>query len=225
MSAPHPDEVRLNDYVDGLLEPAAVPDVERHLQACVSCRAWVDSTRRLLEAAAGLPPAVEPPATLWEGVAGRTVDRVPARSSARTLRSARWQLAAAATVLVALSSVVTAVIVGREDRSSASPAAPTSVAAAAGSPGVAATAPARFVASQYQPTVARLRAELEARRAELSPATVQAVEANLEVIDRAIATTSAALAADPSSQPATQLLTSMYRKKIGLLEQTLQLGT
>lgn len=224
MNGQHPDEVLLNDYVDGLLGSRESSDVERHLRACAACRAQVESTRRLLEAAAGLPSSIEPPRSLWEGVALRTVDRGPA-AAVPTLRSARWQLAAAATVLVALSSVVTAVIVGREGHGGPAAAAPATVAAAPAGPGATAATPARFVASQYQPTVARLRAELEARRAELSPATVQAVEANLQVIDRAIATTEAALAADPSSQPATRLLSSMYEKKIGLLEQTLQLGT
>lgn len=225
MSGLHPDEARLEDYVDGLLEPADASAVERHLQACVACRGRVESTRRLLEAATGLPSSIEPPASLWEGIAARTVDRVPAARRGRTVRFARWQLAAAATVLVALSSAVTAVIVGRSSGGGPAAGVPPGVATVPVSAGAVVTAPARFVASQYEPTVARLRAELEARRAELSPATIQAVESNLAVIDRAIETTEAALAADPSSQPATRLLTSMYRKKIGLLEQTLHLGT
>lgn len=225
MNDRHPDEAWLNDYLDGLLGSADSAEVERHLRACDACRAQVDATRRLLEAAAQLPSSVEPPGSLWEGIALRTVDRGTGATTGRTLRWARWQLAAAATVLVALSSAVTAVIVSREGHTGPAAAAPATVAAAPGSPGSMTATPARFVASQYQPTVARLRAELEARRAELSPATVEAVEANLQVIDRAIATTEAALAADPSSQPATRLLSSMYEKKIGLLEQTLQLGT
>lgn len=225
MNGPHPREDLLEDFVDGLLEPSEVSEVERHLRDCSACRDQVEATRRLLAAAAELPPAVEPPASLWEAVALRTVDRVAEPPAGRKLRAARWQLAAAATVLVALSSVVTAVIVGHGSGSGISAAAPGSVAELPAARGEAVAAPARFVASQYEPTVARLRAELEARRAELSPATVQAVESNLAVIDRAIRTTEAALASDPSSQPGTQLLTSMYRKKIGLLEQALQLGT
>lgn len=266
----HPHEERVHDYVDGLLAATYRETVEAHLASCATCRAEVESIRRLIAAAAALPRSVEPPASLWRAVAARTVERgevavgatgpsqgvrpaevAPRRArgrvlwlGARTLRSVRWELAAAAAVLVALSSVVTAVVVrdgtggpaggdapslavgGPNVGATEVPAAGNPTAPVAGNAtGPAAVTAASLVESAYEPTVARLRAELAARRSELSPATIAVVDSNLQVIDRAIAATRAALAADPSSRPAASLLATMYRKKIGVLEQTLRLGT
>jgi anti-sigma factor RsiW len=221
----HPEEARLNDYLDGLLDGTAEVEVHRHLEACPSCREQVESIGRLLEIAAELPRDVAPPPSLWPAVAARTVDRPPVSIGRRSLRSVRWELAAAATVLVALSSLLTALVVGGPGQPGTERPGTESPAVAASGGGTPVTSPARLVESEYGPTVAKLRAELEARRAQLSPATVEAVEANLRIIDQAIATTEAALAADPGSQPGASLLTAMYRKKIGVLEQTLRFGT
>ena len=49
----HPDEARLNDYVDGLLDDGTAGEVEAHLTTCGDCR----------ERAATLPEA-PPPETI-----------------------------------------------------------------------------------------------------------------------------------------------------------------
>jgi anti-sigma factor RsiW len=238
----HPGEAALNDHVDGLLSAEDEARVSAHLASCDACRAEVEALERLLERTALLPRSAEPPASLWESVAARTVDareRPGRRSRSWRLPSWRlaalhgWQLAAAVVVLVALSSLVTALLVTGPGKDAATPGAGTAVAVGS-APGEAArtaaatrgaASPAALLEASYSPAISRLKTQFEARRTELSPATVQTVEKNLQIIDRAIAQTRAALAADPGSQSATQLMAAMYRQKIGMLERTLRLGT
>lgn len=51
----HPAGARLNDYVDGLLDPVAVAAVEQHLARCDGCMAEVARLERLAHALDSLP--------------------------------------------------------------------------------------------------------------------------------------------------------------------------
>lgn len=222
----HPDEASLNDYVDGLLPDPEAGRVADHVASCERCRATTEAIRAVVEAASELPSEVEPPATLWPALARRTVD-ADGRPRALRYRPGRWELAAAAVLLVALSSLVTAVLLrGGAGSGGAGGADGRRVAAApSAAPAAAPTDPATVLEASYGPSIASLRSRFEARRSRLSPATVEIVESNLAVIDSALARTRAALDADPGSRPAAQLMAAMYRQKIGLLERTLRLGT
>jgi len=219
----HPDEASLNDYVDGLLPDPEEARVASHVASCGRCRAETRAIRAVVEAASGLPADVEAPASLWPAVARRTVDAEAGRRALR-YRPGRFELAAAAVLLVALSSLVTAVLL-RGGAGAGGPGGGMEGPRAAGAPAVAPTDPAAVLEASYAPSIASLRNRFEARRSRLSPATVEIVEKNLAVIDSALARTRAALAADPGSRPAAQLMAAMYRQKIGLLERTLRLGT
>ncbi|HKK07318.1 MAG TPA: zf-HC2 domain-containing protein [Gemmatimonadota bacterium] len=224
----HPDEASLNDFVDGLLGEPEAGRVRSHLEACERCRAEVRGLRALVEEASRLPSSVEPPAALWAAVARRTVGKARSRRRMR-FRPGRWELAAAAVLLVALSSLVTAVLL-RSGSGGTAAGTPGMRVAAGGPPptaGAAAPAPdpATVLEASYAPSVASLRARFEARRSQLSPETVEIVERNLAVIDSALAQTRAVLESDPASRPAAHLMAAMYRQKIGLLERTLRMGT
>lgn len=51
----HPGEGRLNDYVDGLLDPDAVAVIERHLARCAPCAAEVAALEQVTLALGTLP--------------------------------------------------------------------------------------------------------------------------------------------------------------------------
>jgi hypothetical protein len=69
----------------------------------------------------------------------------------------------------------------------------------------------------YDREIARLRAIVNQRRAELDPATVAIIEQNLQVIDRAIAQSRAALAKDPGSSFLHDQLDGVLNKKVEIL--------
>lgn len=108
---PHPGDDRLDDYVDGLLDAAAHEDTRAHVAACASCAVRLEELRGLLALSATARRGEAPPAELWPLVVAATVQRAPLRR--QLLRSMRAPLAAAALILVLLSSATTAWVVTR----------------------------------------------------------------------------------------------------------------
>jgi hypothetical protein len=72
-------------------------------------------------------------------------------------------------------------------------------------------------ASEYARDVAQLRALVAERRSELDSATVAVLERNLELIDRAIAESRAALQRDPASEFLADQLARAMTKKVAIL--------
>ncbi|MFZ5623889.1 MAG: anti-sigma factor family protein [Gemmatimonadota bacterium] len=195
---------RIEAYVDPHERALTTDDVaalEAHLESCAACRRQVDLARALLGELRNLPRSIEPPAAVWPAVARQT----GARGRARVAQ--RWPLlAAAALLLVALSSGITALLVRRTP--------------------VVATAPTPRAAPEaaYASAAAELTRALAAERHRLRPETLATLERNLAVIDQAIAESRAALARDPANQSVETLLLAAYRQKVGLLEQALRLS-
>lgn len=215
----HINEERLNDYVDGDLSAADGAEVERHLEACPACRAEVAGLRRLLREVAALPLEVAPPDELWVGVREETVE-LPARQR-HTLWGMRYGLAAAAVVLIALSSALTAVLL----RDGGAPReAPVAVRAPAATPPAATLVALGEVEAPYATAAADLKAVLDTRGDRLSPETVQVLEENLRIIDQAIAAARTALAADPANAELTNVFSSTYQEKIDVLERAVRLS-
>jgi hypothetical protein len=71
--------------------------------------------------------------------------------------------------------------------------------------------------SEYDRDVARLRAIVQERRSELDSSTVTVLERNLELIDRAIAESRAALERDPASEFLADQLARVMTKKVAIL--------
>lgn len=218
---------RLNDFADGRLAGDAATDARVHLAGCVDCREAVESIRALGVRGRGLPSAIDPPEALWHDVAASIaaggappiVTRSEVRP-ARAMPSARW-LAAAAVLLMAVSSGMTALFMRRGAESPS-----LSVAAADRAPvprvapdGVAPALPAAFAATEaaYLDDVAQLQATFAAQRSTLAPATIAVVERSLAAIDAAIAEARTALLTDPANQALAELLSSSYRHKVELL--------
>ena len=225
LSLEHPDLEEYFDAGPGIM-PAAVRE---HLARCRSCAEGLAELAELRNLARQLPQELRPPRELWTGIsariAGQSSPRLPAatgsRTGARPVRRAMWpSLAAAAVVLIVVSSGVTAFLLRGAAGGAASPVA-TSQAPRENPVGLAAFAGAE---SEYRYTVETLEAELAARRSTLSPVTIQTVEQNLAIIDEAIAEARRALAADPMSADLPLLLSGVYRQKVELLRQAVDLA-
>jgi anti-sigma factor RsiW len=166
----------LNDYADGRLDDAARAAAAGHLEVCADCRDELAELRCLLAAASDVPDSIDPPAELWSEVRATLEARrqrdLPsaAKASGAKIQGPRWMtrpwLVAAAVVLMAVSSAVTALVV----RPSDSP--PTIVRSSEGPP-VAAALPASFTRAErgYLESVEELQSLLDSQRDRLSPTT------------------------------------------------------
>ncbi|MGI8499457.1 MAG: anti-sigma factor family protein [Gemmatimonadaceae bacterium] len=215
---------RLDAFLDGALPPLERRSVEAHLAQCARCRAEAEGLKRIIARARALPPSVQPPRDLWPAVEaemhGAVVESLPLRRDAGRFAwrlSSRPVLAAAALLLVALSSLVTWNIT-RAGRTSAAAVASAPVVA-----GAATLVELHGIERDYQLAAADLAATLEARRASLDPATVAVVEADLRLIDQAIREARAALIADPANEDLGHMLSTAYRHKLALLQQATRL--
>lgn len=150
--------------------------------------------------------------------------RMPA-SPARTRTTMRWKLAAAAIVLVAASSAVTAVVM--RHGAGTTPAVATSITPTPRDLPPATTLPAAMTEAErgYLASVEELSAALEMARSQLAPATIAIVERNLALIDSAIAESREALAHDPGNRVLMAVLDGTYRQKLELLRRAAQLGS
>jgi len=144
------------------------------------------------------------------------------------------QLAAAATVLIALSSAVAWRLAERSAKASSTTA--TTAAArvaeverapsndAADSTGVS-VRPVSLADAEYDAAVADLEQALAKGRGRLDKATIAIVEENLNIIDQAIAQARAALASDPANGYLSSHLVEARRKKLDLLRRATALTT
>jgi predicted anti-sigma-YlaC factor YlaD len=232
----HPHEDRLHDLIEGALGPDERKAIEAHLAGCVPCRAEVAYIHELLAGLAALPRSVAPPRDLrpgiWQqidaeddglargveaatgaGVHGQSaVVAVRPRFGHRTLVSARWPLAAAAVLIVVLTSAITMFL---EDRT-AGPSLGGGVADA--TPGETFTASdVSAVESRYLTATQELQQLLDEQRAQLSPETVRLLEENLLLIDRALLEVRDALAIQPGDADLSRILFATWEKKLDLL--------
>jgi len=207
----HPSFEELGDFVDGRLAPASRLEIETHLALCSRCARDRDRLEELLEQSRALPAEVEPPAELWNLVHQRIVPAPPSSG----MRNA-WLLAAAALLLVAVTSTVTALLVRR----------PQTIAVRhEPAPAAAAMLPvaARAVDADYQAVIRELDQTLAQRRSQLAPETIAKVEASLRVVDQAIGEARRALAADPANRDLVDLLAASYERKLELLRRASEL--
>jgi anti-sigma factor RsiW len=228
----------LDHFLDGELPDAERLALEEHLGRCDDCLAELDGLRALRDAARSLPREIGPPRDLWAGIAAR-IEAEPARAEARVVEvdfAARrrtvpsvWMIRiAAAMTLVVVSSGVTALLLrGSGEGTEVAAGLPaTTVTQPAPRPEAAVpTALAAFEPTEreYLGAVEVLAVELEARKADLAPETVATVEQSLRIIDRAIAEARVALERDPANADLPFLLSGVYRKKVDLLQQAVEL--
>jgi anti-sigma factor RsiW len=213
---------RLDDFVDGALAAAAASEVEAHLSSCALCRERERQLRQVLAHAAALPRSVAPPRDLWPAIA-----RQLGRERSWSWRSVGWSpvaLAAAATVVISLVAALWSGRAPARVRTVEIPAASPAVTAVAATTGV--SDPVLAAAERdYEAAANALLEALQQRRARLQPETLAAVEANLEVIDRALAEVRQALVQDPSNPELSRMLVATHRKKVDVLSRVVKLST
>lgn len=198
---------RIDDYVDGELRRSEELLVRDHLESCPSCGHEEAQLLELLERVAALPRSAEPARDLWPSIE-RRLSRAPLATSGMG-----WWLAAAAAVLLALTTIVA--VRGRLEGPSRPPRGASRPLAAA--PG---TALAELSSAQlsFDDARDRLLAVLQARPDVLEPQTMAVVRDNLHVIDRAIQQIQSALEQDPNNVDLAHQLVASYQREISLLE-------
>jgi anti-sigma factor RsiW len=201
----------LDDFVDGELSSAETAFVRAHLEGCERCREEESMLRTLRARAESLPRRVEPARDLWPGIEARLLAEPPAGlAAAWAPERVQWLAALAATVLVAAALVATLVTRSAGPRP------------AGGLGGPAAVVPAvmdvESAGMRYQAARRELDAVLAARRSQLSPDTVRAIDENLAIIDAAVAQIDAALERDPGNRDLAGLLVATWERQADALQ-------
>lgn len=194
--------------------------------------------RDLMNEVVALPKSIEPPAGAWatiraeieaDGTSGKGGSDIELHSKGPA-RVAFWQrpvfLAAAALLLIAGSSAVTAVAISRRGASTSPGAtlARNATTAADSNGGPASLAQFTLVESDYLRAVNDLSATLESDQGSLSPETVAKLRESIKVIDAAILEARNALAADPANRTLIQMLANSYEQKVDLLKRTTEMA-
>ncbi|HEU4882035.1 MAG TPA: zf-HC2 domain-containing protein [Longimicrobium sp.] len=229
----------LDDFVGGDLPPREERDVRRHLMQCEGCRAEEQALRALLDEAAALPDEIVPERDLWTDIAPRLQSRASlVEESPENLTEVRvigprparplpwWMLAAASIALVIVTSFATLRFsrqtAGGEPTTIASQQAQQPVGAVRGGTPTALAA-FRPAERDYEKAISDLETVLRTQRGRMASQTAATLEANLRIIDQAIAESRAALAADPNSAELTHMLSDAYDTKLDVLRQAVSL--
>jgi len=217
----HELDLLLDDWLDGALAGAKARELESHLAGCAPCRDRERQLRQLLAHAAALPRSMAPPRDLWPGIAERIE-----RGSAWSAFLASWQpvaLAAAAAVVIGLAAFLW---------NGSGPAAVRTLAMPSASPQLRAVTNTGIAdpvlaaaARDYEQAAGALLEALQRRRAVLPAEDLARVEANLEVIDRALEEVRQALVKDPASPELNRMLVATHRKKVDVLRRVVRLST
>ena len=192
--------------------------------------------RELMREVEALPRSIDPPADAWakiraeiESTGTGRGDEVIELQPKRSGRVAFWQrptfLAAAALLLVAGSSAITAIALNRDAAPRGVRPVPARIAVGTdGSSGPASLAQFTVVESDYLRAVNDLSATLESQQDELSPETIATLRESIKVIDAAILEARNALAADPANRTLIQMLATSYEQKVDLLKRTTEMA-
>jgi len=190
-----------------------------------------DRIRELQALTAQLPREIEPPADAWGAIVKAIAESAEGAETAEKVRGSGgtlWQrpafLAAAALLLVAGSSAITAIALGRR-----APAAQTGTVAMREYPRPSAATPATLAEftlreNDYIDTANRLSAILDSEETQLTPETIAKLKESLRVIDAAILEARRALATDPANRELVEMLSTSYEHKVDLLRRTTEMG-
>jgi hypothetical protein len=237
----HVDFDVLNDYVDGLLDQRAALAVSEHLSGCSECSVQHARLTSVLTSVEALPRSVLPADDMWGELKQilelrkEIVLPVPAAKPAsgsrinvapRTPWRSRALLAAAAVILVAASSGITATVLQNRYENQTAKSVPefrAPVAPETDNPGLLISF--RLAEGEYDRAIRQLAQAVDDQRNRLNPETIRTVDRSLAVVDSAIAEAKAALLADPNNGTLVDLLSASYQRKLDLLRRTSELST
>ena len=222
----------LQDLADGTLGPVRRAELQTHLDGCEACRALAADLQTIRAAAQTLEP-VSPPEHVWMQIAGRLRQEGRVVDSRPAARRSFTMLALAATLLLAVGAGLY-VLLPRQTEPASSVAAPAAAAdsqPSAQRAGNATTSDAvqsiadDFAEAErhYQSAITKLEQAAKADDDAIDGDTAAILTRNLQVIDRAIAESRAALNDEPQSAPARNALFEALRRKVTLLQDTVAL--
>jgi putative zinc finger protein len=216
----------IQELADGTLGPIRRAELNIHLDECESCRRLADDLSRIHALAASLDrPA--PPERVWLQIAGRL--RQEGRVAPPPPRATTpWRLApfaiAASLLLIVGAALYT--LYPRSGRPLKDEAHVTQQAAGNASPADAVQGVEeefRLAEQHYQNAIAKLEEVAKTDDDAIDADTAAKLQENLQVIDRAIAESRAALRNEPQSVPARNSLFDALKRKVVLLQDTIAL--
>lgn len=217
----HLTDSQLHDLCDEALPKSVSQAMRQHLDGCANCRDRVVRLEALLAAAATAPTEIPPLEDLWPSLRGRIesgkMAAIIGEPSGPTPTRPWWTTTGAAlttaALLVLVTATVTAVLVAPEPQA-ADPGAESGLLVAP------ANAPAELsmLITNYEGLTNRLAREFARIRQRLPPDAVATVEVNLQVIDAALAEIQGVIAQEPHNAALLELLATIYRQKVSVLE-------
>lgn len=222
----------LSDYLDHDLPRSEYEALELHLESCAECRDVLAGLAAVKSHAASLVDPLAPD-DLWAGIASRigtagsaseaprpVVIELPRRSRSRW-GVPQWLPIAAAFAVVALGAVWFAQ--GRLASRSA-PGGVAQLRAVPSQPELQATQAAGFDADRIEGEIQDLRSALERGRGKLAPETVQVLEENLRIIDRALSDARTALQQDPANRELREYFAGSVQRKLDMVKRSAELA-
>ena len=230
---------RLQERIDGALDPIFERELAAHLAGCAECRGLAADLAAIADASAALEP-IEVPERVWLQLAGRwRAEQAGGPASATSAAPVPRRhvvlhaLAAAAVLAVAAGGGWIAWrATGTIDPEVSGPAQvllakPDATPAGGNAPGAALVESAQkdIEAAEhlYSRAIAGLEQVAEAQKSQLEPRVAAMLDRNLEVIDEAISESRAAVRSEPQSAIARESLFEALRKKVSLLQDTIAL--
>jgi anti-sigma factor RsiW len=215
----------IQERVDGTLGRIRDAELQQHLDVCPDCRALLADLEKVRDAAASLD--VRRPADhVWLQVAGRLRQegRVHDRSAGQpsTARLQYAWLAIAATLVLAVGAAVFIVFMRTTP-----PGQPTNTTAQGNAGGADAVQSGvedlRQAEKLLQSGIAKLKEGMGSDQQALPADTARTLDQNLQILDQAIAESTAALRQDPQNTAARTSLFDALQRKISLLQDTIVL--
>jgi hypothetical protein len=212
--------VHVPDLVEDAVDASLRAELDAHLAQCAECRDLVAGLRRIRQTAAMLERHPLP-ARAWTEIQARLADQADLGKAS----TGRWRfgsssvwLAAAAVLLLAVSAGIWTL-----GRTLTSPVTAPTTATRPVNPVDSVETELQLAATHYEKAIAGLEQIANASDSPLDPTTMATVKENLAVIDRAINESRVALRANPQSQVAQENLFEAFRRKVGLLQDTIAL--
>ncbi len=217
----HLADNQLHDLCDEALPESESQALRQHLDGCARCRDRVVRLEALLAAAATAPTEIPPPEDLWPSLRGRIesgkVAAITGQPSGPEPTRPWWTTTGVAlttaALLVLVTATVTAVLVTREPQVVVPVAESGLLVAPANAP-----VELSMLIANYEGLTNRLAREFARLRHRLPPDAVATVEVNLHVIDAALTEIHGVIAQEPHNAALLELLATIYRQKVSVLE-------
>jgi anti-sigma factor RsiW len=214
----------IQELVDGTLGPIRSAELQQHLDQCPSCRALADDLRRIRDAAASLD-ALQPRDHVWLQIAGRLRQEGRVHDRPAPAASGRhqylWLGLAAALVLAVGASLLLIIPRGGQSPTTAAVTPPGN--ASTLDPVQSGVEDLRQAERLLQSGIQKLKEGMGSGEQALPVAAASTLDRNLQILDQAIAESSAAVQQEPQNVAARNSLFDALQRKISLLQDTIAL--